>query len=93
VLERAGDYLILVKENQRTLFTNIQLLFEPPDAPPLDDRREARTHDNGHGRHHETRHLIASTDLVGYLDWPGHAQVFRWDRTWQEKGVDHRVVR
>jgi predicted transposase YbfD/YdcC len=93
VLERGGDYLILVKENQRTLFTNIQLLFEPPDAPPLDDRREARTRDNGHGRHNETRHLIASTDLVGYLDWPGHAQVLRWERTWQEKDTAHRVVR
>lgn len=97
VLERGGDYLILVKENQRTLFTNIPLLFEPSDAPPLGDRREARTHDNGHGRHHETRHLIASTDLVGYLDWPGHAQGVpfgpRWKRTWQEKDTDHRVVR
>jgi predicted transposase YbfD/YdcC len=93
VLERGGDYLILVKENQPALFNNIRLLFEPPEPIPLDDRREARTCENGHGRHHETRHLIASTDLRGYLDWPGHAQVFRWERTWQAKGIDHQVVR
>lgn len=93
VLDRGGDYLILVKENQPTLFNNIRLLFEPPDPTPLDDRREACTSDNGHGRHNETRHLIASTDLRGYLDWPGHAQVFRWERTWQTKGSDHQVVR
>jgi predicted transposase YbfD/YdcC len=93
VLERGGDYLILVKENQPTLFNDIRLLFEPPEPTPLDDRRQARTCENGHGRPNETRRLIASTDLVGYLDWPGHAQVFRWERTWREKGTDHRVIR
>ena len=41
----------------------------------------------------DTRHLIASSDLVGYLDWPGHAQVFRLERTWTEKGKAHHVVR
>jgi predicted transposase YbfD/YdcC len=93
VLERGGDYLILVKANQPTRFNDIRLLFAPPDPTPLDDRREARTRENGHGRHDETRHLIASTDLVGYLDWPRHAQVFRWERTWRENGTHHQVVR
>ena len=94
VVEREGDYLLLVKENQPTLFDDIRLLFEPPDrSVTLTDRREATTIDYGHGRRADTRHLIASTDLVGYLDWPGHAQVFRWERTWTAKGKVHHVVR
>jgi predicted transposase YbfD/YdcC len=51
------------------------------------DRREAATHDRGHGRQHEVRHLVASTDLTEYLDWPGLEQVFRLWRTWQKHGV------
>lgn len=94
VCEAKGDYVILVKANQATLFEDIRLLFEYPDsALTLTDRREATTIDCGHGRSAETRHLIASTDLVGYLDWPYHAQVFRWERTWTEKGITHQAVR
>lgn len=39
------------------------------------------------------RHLVASTDLNTYLDWPGVAQVFRLERTWRERGQAKRVVR
>ncbi len=94
VVDAGGDYLLIVKENQPTLYADIRLLFDPPTPSlPLDDRREARTVDHGHGRHHDTRHLIASTDLVGYSDWPGLAQVFRVERTWQERGEAKRAVR
>ena len=94
VVDAGGDYLLLVKENQPTLCADIRLLFAPPDpSVPLTDRREATTLDHGHGRTDDTRHLIASSDLVGYLDWPGHAQVFRLERTWTEKGKAHHVVR
>ncbi|MCL4466717.1 MAG: ISAs1 family transposase [Chloroflexi bacterium] len=113
ITEAGGDYLFVVKENQPTLYEDIHLFFDPPAdlALPLDDRREVRTIDNGHGRHHDTRHLIASTDLVGYgrvdldhgcavsyqigrnhTDWPGLAQVFRLERTWQERGAIKREV-
>jgi predicted transposase YbfD/YdcC len=83
-----GDYLLVVKENQPTLYEDIRLLFDPPPgiAVPLSDRREVETIDNGHGRHHDTRRLIASTDLTTYSDWPHLAQVFRLERTWEEKG-------
>ena len=88
VTDAGGDYLLLVKENQPTLHEDIRLLFDPPTgALPLDDRREARTIDHGHGRHYDTRHLIASTDLTAYADWPELAQVFRLERTWQEHGM------
>lgn len=94
VLDAGGDYLLLVKANQPTLFHDLQRLFDPPwPALPLLDRREARTVDHGHGRYDDTRHLIASTDLTAYLDWPGVAQVFRLERTWWADGRRHRAVR
>jgi predicted transposase YbfD/YdcC len=89
VLAAGGDYLLLVKENQPRLYADIALLFDPPAAlgpAALLDRRAAWTHDRGHGRQNEVRHLIASTDLTSYLDWPGLAQVFRLERTWREHG-------
>ncbi len=94
VVEAGGDYLLEVKENQPTLHEDIRLLFEPPAgcALPLADHREAKSVDNGHGRHHDTRHLIASTDLIGYSDWPALAQVFRLERTWRERGLTKREV-
>jgi predicted transposase YbfD/YdcC len=94
VLDAGGDYLLIVKENQPTLLEDIRLLFDPPaGTPPLDDRREATTLDQGHGRQNDRRHLIASTDLVGYSDWPGLAQAFRLERTWQEHGASKGDVR
>jgi predicted transposase YbfD/YdcC len=93
VLAANGDYLLEVKENQLTLYNDISLLFDPPKAGlPLDDEREVRTVDHGHGRHHDARHLIASTDLNGYCDWPGLAQVFRLERNWEEQGEHKREV-
>jgi predicted transposase YbfD/YdcC len=90
VLDGGGDYLLPVKANQPTLYQDIALLFDPPPdvaALPLLDRRAAQTLDRGHGRTDERRHLVASTDLTEYLDWPGLAQVFRLDRTWREGGT------
>lgn len=95
VLAAGGDYLVLVKENQPTLYADIQLLFNPPstDAPlPLLDRRTVTTHEHGHGRYDEVRSLVASTDLTTYLDWPGLAQVFRLERTWRARGATKRVI-
>jgi predicted transposase YbfD/YdcC len=96
VLNAGGDYLLVVKANQEMLYRDIQLLFDPPPALaalPLLDRRVARTVETGHGRSREIRELIASTDLCGYLDWPGARQVFRLERTWREHGITKRVLR
>jgi predicted transposase YbfD/YdcC len=95
VLAAGGDYVLLVKENQPTLYGDIRLLFDPPagSAPlPLLDRREGQTADRGHGRRDEVRQLVASTDLTGYLDWPGLAQVFRLTRTWHEHGTTKQAL-
>jgi predicted transposase YbfD/YdcC len=90
VLDAGGDYLLLVKENQPTLYEDIHLLFDPPcesRALPLVDQRATRTVERGHGRQDDIRYLVASTDLTDYLDWPGVAQVFRLQRRWSSKGV------
>ena len=95
VREAGGDDLLLVKENQPTLYEDLRLLFDPPPslaALPLRDQREARTVDRGHGRRDDVRHLVASTDLNGYVDWPGLAQVFRLSRTWGEHGVTKQAL-
>lgn len=95
VLAAGGDYLLLVKENQPRLHAAIQLLFDPPADDrllPLLDRRTARTLERGHGRTDEVRELVASIDLVEYLDWPGQAQVFRLERHWRERGTQRRCL-
>jgi hypothetical protein len=58
VREAGGDYLLVVKANQGTLYGDIGLLFDPPPASaplPLIDWRVARTVESGHGRSRERR--------------------------------------
>src|SRR5262249_51079531 len=77
IVEKGGDYVMIVKENQPQLRTDIELVFT---LPPAGDRQEtARTVDIGHGRI-EQRHITTSEALVGYSDWPGLAQVFELGR-------------
>jgi predicted transposase YbfD/YdcC len=99
VLDADGDYLLIVKENQAMLLRALTTLFASrADAalaaaslPPW-DMREATSVDRGHGRL-EMRHLIASTELNDYLDWPGLGQVFMVARTWWEHDDRHAAVR
>jgi predicted transposase YbfD/YdcC len=96
VLDAGGHYLLLVKRNQPTLQRDLQWLFDPPAGMeprlPLLDQRDVQTLERGHGRQQERRHLIASTDLVGYSDWPGLAQGFRLERLWRQHGIEKRQV-
>ena len=78
VVERGGEYLMVVKDNQPTLRADIALLFEAPGEEARAMTR-ARSTDRDHDRR-ERRALQASAALVSYLDWPGAAQVFRVDR-------------
>lgn len=96
VLVAGGDYLLVVKHNQPTLRRDIAWLFASPtehDAPlSLLDARTARTVERGHGRTNDTRVLTATTDLLGYSDWPGLAQVFRLERGWYEDGIKQHAT-
>lgn len=94
--EAGGDYVLLVKENQPALYADLALLFDPltdgHQPLPLLDRREAVTVEKGHGRTHDRRHLLATTDLPHYLNWPGLAQVFRLERSWRAHGQERGAV-
>lgn len=96
VLAAGGDYLLLVKDNQPLLRRDITWLFASPSGTeqplPLVDQRTAHTIERGHGRTDDTRVLVATTDLTGYSDWPGLAQVFRLERWWREDGRDQHAV-
>src|SRR5499425_1551837 len=77
IVDKGGDYVMIVKENQPQLHADIELVFM---LPPAGDRQEtARTVDIGHGRI-EQRNITTSEALVGYSDWPGLAQVFELGR-------------
>lgn len=92
VLDAGGDYLLTVKANQGTLYHALRQVCDV-NARPLLERRRTQTIDQGHGRTAEVRQLIVTNDLLAVPAWPGLAQVFRIERTWQEKGKQHRQVR
>jgi predicted transposase YbfD/YdcC len=83
ILDQEGDYPLLVKENQPGLRADIATLFAEPEAV-ADTFAHAQTTELAHGRI-EVRHLTSSGALVGYLDWPGLAQVFRLRRQVTDK--------
>jgi len=77
IVDKGGDYVMIVKDNQPQLRADIELVFA---LPPAGDRQAtARTVDIGHGRI-EQRNITTSEALVGYSDWPGLAQVFELGR-------------
>jgi len=82
IVDKGGDYVMIVKNNQRKLKADIELVFT---LPPWGDTQESlRTVDSGHGRI-ESRNLTTSEALVGYSDWPGLAQVFEVGRQVMDK--------
>ncbi len=90
IREAGGDYLLIVKANQRRLYEDIKLLFdEPPEGEVF---QEAEQRDR-HGDRHEVRRLRASTALRGYLDWPGVQQVCKVERVAERKGKISGEVR
>lgn len=80
ILAQNGDYLMVVKRNQPSLYEAIELLFSSPPIPAGADEYLCYTYANsGHGRI-ERRTLESSTALNHYLDWPGVGQVLRRTR-------------
>lgn len=76
ILDQGGDYLMVVKENQPTLLEDLTVLFDDPTT--VVQAAEDVTLQRGRV---EVRHLRASTELVGYSDWPGLQQALCLDRT------------
>jgi predicted transposase YbfD/YdcC len=97
IVERGGDYLWPVKENQARLYQDIQHLFAPDKPKPgfgkiETDFQSAQTVNCGHGRI-ETRCIQTSAMLNDYLDWPGVAQVYRLQRkfVWMRRGKAYKT--
>lgn len=97
IIERQGDYLFPVKENQAGLYKNIQALFAPEYPKPgfgkiQTDFLTAQKVNKGHGRI-EKRIITTSEMLNPYVAWPGLAQVYRLERQfqWRRNGVCYRT--
>ena len=84
VVAQGGDYFWVVKENQPDLWEAIATLFALP--PPGERFGRARSRDR-HGDRQETRLLLASATLGGYLDWPHLGQVCATVRQITQKGT------
>jgi predicted transposase YbfD/YdcC len=83
VITAGGNHIWTAKDNQSTLRQDIVLLFQPEKTvqgfSQGHDFRMAETTEEKHGRL-EHRTLTMSTELKGYLDWPGAEQVFKLER-------------
>ena len=76
ILAQGGDYLMVVKRNQRQLYDELSWFFDTPPLPCDRPWRMERTVNKGHGRL-ETRELTCTDDLDDYVRWPGVQQVLQ----------------
>lgn len=77
VVDLRGYYLLSVKENQPTLYTDLQTYFNDPEAC----YEQVQTIDRHKGRL-EVRQIRVTTSMNAYLDcWPGLAQVAQLKRS------------
>ena len=79
IIEGCGDYVMIVKENQKALMDDVKTVFDGPCSHLL-RKWSDETIDIGHGRI-EKRFLTSSDELKCYSDWPGLHQVFELTRT------------
>ncbi len=94
VLEAGGDYVWTVKDNQASLRSDIEALFEIEEGKTnlkvmSNDLERAQTIDKQHGRL-EQRRITTSSMLAGQLEWPGLAQVFKIEREVEEVSTGKR---
>jgi len=82
ICDAGGDYLMEVKGNQPTLHTDLVLLFADPDTAAA-CTQETRLH----GGRIEQRTLRASTELTGFVAWPGFAQALCMERRVTDKAT------
>ena len=79
IIDGHGDYVMIVKENQKALRNDVKTVFDGPCTHLL-RKWSDETIGIGHGRI-EKRFLTSSDELKGYSDWPGLHQVFELTRT------------
>jgi predicted transposase YbfD/YdcC len=91
MVQHGGDYLLPVKENQPTLYTDIDTLFDPvaiacAGGEAATDVRTATTVEKSHGRLTE-RTITVSSLLNDDSPWPYLAQVFRLEQQVTQRGT------
>lgn len=79
IVDGGGDYVMIAKENQKSLLDDVKTTFDGPCSRFL-RKWSDETVDMGHGRI-ETRFLTSSDELKDYSNWPGLHQVFELTRT------------
>jgi predicted transposase YbfD/YdcC len=88
IVAGTGDYVMVVKANQPALLDDIRVVFERPHGL-LGPQSRATTTDIGHSRI-ERRSIRTSAVMAGYSDWPGLEQVYRIERTRENKKTGER---
>jgi predicted transposase YbfD/YdcC len=81
IVGRGGEYLFVVKANQRELLDDIVTLFAHPPEPMAEAEQV-----NRHGDRQEKRRIQVSSALNEYSEWPHMAQVCRIERQRTRKG-------
>jgi predicted transposase YbfD/YdcC len=99
IVQGGGDYLWVVKENQKGVLEDLEILFEEEMLPTgcfsaePTDFEVYEQWDKGHGRV-EKRRLTSSSLLRDYTPWPHLAQVFKLESwRWNSLGVESYQVR
>ena len=86
IIEKGGDYILSVKENQPQLYSDIDLYFKSKN----DNLEMAKTTEKSHGRY-ETREIVISRD-IRWLDpekrWTGLSGIGMLTSTQQKAGID-----
>lgn len=91
IIEKDGDYLFRVKDNQPDLQDNIHVTFASDPALRAVDIESAATVEKGHGRI-ERRQIEISREAVAWIGWPGLQQIARITRTREIKGKPSEEV-
>lgn len=78
IVDRGGDYVLPVKENQALTYETIEIWFDAPAADCL-PHQVAEMTEKKHGRLTHWR-IETTTALNDYLDWPGLKQAFKITR-------------
>jgi predicted transposase YbfD/YdcC len=94
ILDQGGDYFMVVKENQKGLYRDIQLLFDQPPVGEAGVEKFARSLTRGRrGDRYEERELLCSSCLNGYLRFPKVGQVALIERRITRKGQTRVEIR
>lgn len=72
IIDRGGDYALVVKDNQPKLLEAIQdHLTEALDDPPAAGSDDYQTDETGHGRHERRTYTVCPAPQRLRADWPG----------------------